>query len=196
MPLAGNRPGSDRILRIVQQCRRFAVEAQDVQQHAVERWPQQVAALGEQRVERCTVVFEAAAAIADAETHVAGLGLDTEFVQQRDEIRIGDIVEHDEPGVHGTALAACQHVDGIGVAADAAVGLEDRDVMPLGQPIGRDVAGDAGADDGDLHGRTSCGHCCGTRCKLRDVVTGVRDYLHRFVVIGRAASAVRAIIQT
>ena len=111
----------------------------------------QVAALREQRVQGRAVVFEPAAFIAQAEAHVRALVLDAEVVQQRNEARIGPVVEHDEAGVDREAPALPVDVDRVRVAADVRAGFEHRDVVLAMQACGDDQAGDARTNDGDAH---------------------------------------------
>ena len=139
------------VIATVEEARGLAIEAQDVADHPVERRREQVAALGEQRVQRGAVVFQSGFLAAHAETHRTGLGFNPEFIHQGDEIRVGPVVEDDEAGIDGPVPAAEFDVVGMGVAADMVAGLEDGDVMAWVQAMGRREAGDAGADDGQPH---------------------------------------------
>ena len=134
-----------------QQARRFAVETHDVAQHAVKRRPQQIAPLREQGVERGAVVLEPARLVAHAEAHRACLRLDPQFVEQRNEVRISPVVEHDETGVDGVTFAIQFDRVRVRVAADMAARLEHRNVVVTVQTVRNHVAGDAAADDGDFH---------------------------------------------
>ncbi len=46
-----------------------------------------------------------------------GCDCDAEFAEQRDQIRIGAVVEDQEAGVDGMRVAVERDVDGVGVAA-------------------------------------------------------------------------------
>ncbi len=143
-----------------QQLRRRAVEAQDVREHAVEGRAQQVAALGEQAVQRRALVLQARAVMLDAEAHVAVLPADPQFIQQRQEIRIGALVEHDETRVHRVSAPRVPDVDGMGMAADATVRLVHGDIVLAREVVSRDVARDPGSYDRDLHrSRPPAGFC-------------------------------------
>ena len=133
----------------IEQPRRFAIEAQDVADHAVEARPEQVAALGEQRIDAGAVVFQTGRFVPHAETHVALLRGHAQFVHQRDEVRVGPVIEDDESGVDGVALALILDVVGMRVAADVAAGFEQRDVVLAMQVMRDDIAGNTAADDGD-----------------------------------------------
>src|SRR5690606_33589611 len=88
---------------------------------------------------------------AHAEAHVARLPGDTQFVQQRDEVRVGAVVEDDEAGIDRVAAAVEFDVVSVRMTADMAACFEHGDVMLALQVIGDGVAGDAAADDGDSH---------------------------------------------
>ena len=64
------------------QRRRFAIEAQDVKDHAVKRRPEDVRSLCEKCVERRPVVFETRAFVTHAEAHCARLRRNPELLQQ------------------------------------------------------------------------------------------------------------------
>ena len=79
--------------------------------------------------------------------------LDTEFVQQFYEVRIGPVVENNEAGVDLLVFAIEFNSVGVGVPADMPGRLIDRDVVVIAMQLARgDVAGDAAADNGDFHG--------------------------------------------
>ncbi len=137
---------------LVEQARRLAVESQDVAHHAEERRSQQVAPLREQRVERRAVVLEPGDLVAHREAHAACLRRDAELVEQRDEVRVGAVVEDDEAGVHVPGPAVHLDCVRVRVAADVVARLEHRDVVLTVEFAGRDVARDAGTDDRNLHG--------------------------------------------
>jgi hypothetical protein len=63
---------------------------------------------------------------------------------------VGALVVDDEAGVDvGRAAVRSGQLVGVGVPAEAAVGLEERDFVVALQQVGGGQAGDAGADDGD-----------------------------------------------
>jgi len=78
----------------------LAVEAQRVLQHAPEAGTRQVALLREQRGEVRPGPFEVGIDHADGEGHVAGDGVDLQFAEQRGQVRVGTVVEHQEAGIH------------------------------------------------------------------------------------------------
>jgi len=79
---------------------RQPVEAQEVEQHAVEARPQQVAAVGEHGVQAGARPFEPAVATRrlHRERHPGGGAVHGQFVEQRDEARVGATVEDEEAG--------------------------------------------------------------------------------------------------
>src|SRR3546814_4104004 len=74
------------------------------------------------------------------------------FIEQRIEVRVVDRIADNEAGVDRQHAVRRLHLDGVGVAADACVLLEDRDVVTASEQIGGRQTGDAGADDGNFHG--------------------------------------------
>ncbi len=140
------------------QARGQAVEAQHLPQHAQETPVQQVAPLGEHRVEVGAVPFQqpAAGAVAlDREGHVGLGGAHPQFAEQADEVGIGPLVEDQKAGVHAPGLRTLARGQGdvhrVGVPAKIITGLEQCEVgMPL-QGMGDTQTRDAGTDDGNLH---------------------------------------------
>ena len=136
------------------------IEAQQVAQHPDEARVQQVAALGEDRVETGAAPFERAAAQRarrlDRERHVGLDCLDAQFFKQLDQGRIGAFVEDQEARVHAvgdrTARRGQGDVHGVGVAAKVVCGLKQGQIGVPMQCVGCSEAGDTGADDGDFHG--------------------------------------------
>ncbi len=131
------------------------VEAQDVTDHAMKRRAQEVASLREERVERSAVVFQAGFCAGNAKAHGAGLRGHTQPRQQLDEVGIGPVVEHDEPGIDGVCPAVQRDRNSMGMSADVIVGLEDSHFMCCAEQVGGEHAGDAGSADRNFH--SSCG---------------------------------------
>ncbi|MNF09596.1 hypothetical protein D3C81_1810970 [compost metagenome] len=57
------------------------------------------------------------------------------MVEQADEVWVGPVVEHDEPGIHRVPLALPLHIDCMGMAADPIGGLKYRHLVPAGQQV-------------------------------------------------------------
>ena len=127
------------------------VKSQYVANHAVERWPEQVTALCKKRIDRRATVLEMTAFRPHAETHFAGLGILANVVEQFNEIRVGPIVENDEPRIDRNSPSIFEHIDRIRVPANSTITFENGDVMILAQQIGCYIAGDSGANNCDLH---------------------------------------------
>ena len=128
-------------------------------QHAEEARVEQVAALREHgRPGWCRSIRACrrpAARRLHRERHVGAARLHAQLGEQRDQARVGALVEDQEAGVDAVrrvdvAVGARQRdVDGVGVAAEVVAGLEQRDVGRVAQRVGGGQPGDAGADDGD-----------------------------------------------
>ena len=135
----------------VQVAQGFAVEAQNVAQHAPEARRQQVAPLGKQAVEVVAVVFGARLRIAHREAHLGGLRGHAQLIQQADEVGVGPVVEHNKTGVDGKAFALHFNVNRMAVAAHPVTGLKHSDVVLAVEQIGAGQAGNTAADDGYFH---------------------------------------------
>ena len=83
--------------RVLQEPPGEPVEPADVGEHPPEGRSSHVAPLGEHRRRRGGSPFEPGARVGDAEAHVAGLGRDTEPVEESAEQRIGALVVDEEP---------------------------------------------------------------------------------------------------
>jgi hypothetical protein len=99
--------------------------------------------------EATATVLEAAGAAGYRERHIAGLGCDAEFSEQRRESRVGGLVVDEEAGIEVELLV--RQGDGVGVTAKIGVALEDRNLVLRRKKVCGDKAADAGADDRDLH---------------------------------------------
>ncbi len=96
------------------------------------------------------------AVVADREAHRGWLRIDTELVEQRDEVRVRAVVENDEAGVDGVRFAVDLDAVRVRVPAGTGVGLEHGDLVPRAvQAMGDDVARDPRTDHRDLHARDS-----------------------------------------
>ena len=104
---------------------RGPIEPHDVGEQTQERGSRQVPPLREHRVEIRAPVFEPAPGVGDAEAHLRRLGLDAQLAQQAGESRVVRLVVDDEPGIDRVRDATDLDVDGMGVAADAPIGLVD-----------------------------------------------------------------------
>jgi hypothetical protein len=140
-----------RVIPSRQQRAALFVEAQDVGDHSQERRAQRVAPLRKQRVDARAVVFEPVAFVTQRETHVRALVRDVKLVQQRDETRVGPVVEDDEPGIHREMPAFVLDIDRVGVTTDMGSGFENRDVVEGMQSCGDHHAGDARTYDRNTH---------------------------------------------
>ena len=130
--------------------RRDLAEAQHLpHRHHIARI-EDVAPLREDLVEVVAGVFQRAFAEAEAEGHVGPLRGHAERLEQRREVGVVARVVDDEAGVDGDPRAGVLDLDGVGVAADAPVLLEQGHVGDVGQRKGRPKTGRAGPDDCDL----------------------------------------------
>ena len=83
----------------------------------------------------------------DREVHVGELGLHPQFVEQPHEVGVVDVVEDDEARVHRPGPVAQIDIDGIAVAAQPAVGLEQGNIRRLAQGVSSGQAGNTGTND-------------------------------------------------
>ena len=128
-----------------------AVELVDLPEQLPEARAQEVAALREQVVQRAAAPLEPRRVMADRERHRGRLRTHAELLEQPAEVRVRDLVEHHEAGVHrqGAPGAGFGDVDRVGVAAGAGIRVEERDVVVRAQEAQATEAAHAGADDGD-----------------------------------------------
>ena len=125
-----------------------AEEAQDFRDEEVEIRSEQVPPLGEKPVEAHPVVLDASCQMADAQGHLAWLGLNVQFPEEAAEIRVGDLVEDDEAGIDRDLTALLVHGDRVGVAAGT-LPVEEGDLRFVAQIPCAGETRDPGADDGD-----------------------------------------------
>ena len=164
-----------------QRRQRLAVEAKNVADHAVERRPENVAPLREERVQSRAAVLEVGITGTDAETHDAGLRRLADLVKEIDEIRVGPVVEDDEPGIDRNRCVALGDVDRVGMSADVRRRLVDGNVVLLPEYVGGRVTCDAGADDCDPHASPS--PLLRDTLDLGDVVAQGLDHAEQHVVV-------------
>ena len=125
------------------------VEPRDLGQHPpVGRRPQRRPG-GEQaaRAER-TGVLHSGPGVADGQRHLRGLGLDAELGEEPQQGGVGPAVVDDEAGVDGQLAVGGRHPVGVGVAAEAVVGLEEGDVRGARGHPGSRQASNSRTDDG------------------------------------------------
>ena len=148
--IAEGHPGP---ARVVQRGHGLGVEAVDGEQQPVERGPEQVPPLREQVVEARSAELQPGRHVLHAEAHVGGLHRHFQLLEEAAEVRVGDAVEHHEPGVERDRSGPAGHVDRVGMAAGIVRLLEQRDVETPAQEVRGAEAGDAGADDGETRKR-------------------------------------------
>ena len=135
-----------------------AVKSQDVAQHAPERRAQQVAFLRKQRAHAGASPFESgvgAVTQAHGEGHLRWRSLYVKKFEQRHQIRIGSVVEHQKAGINRVGQTVDGDIDGVGMSAQVVVGLQQHDLVTARQQPSRGKTGDTGADNGD----TLAGFC-------------------------------------
>ena len=148
---AGEFPqGERREVRLVEEFIGRTEKSLDLGEKAVKARTEKIPALGEDLVDAHAVVFESGGDVLDAEGHLRGFDGDVEFRKEPAEIRIGDLVENDEPGVNRDGPAVFLHRDGVGVAAGAGVLFEEGEPGVLAEVPGAAESGHAGSHDGDV----------------------------------------------
>ena len=105
-----------RVARAFEQPAQLAVEAQQVEDHALEARAEEVARLAEQAVRRAGVLEVLVLAL-DREAHVRRLARDAEPVEQPREVRVVAVVHHDEAGVDVMGLVLGVYPDRVRVPA-------------------------------------------------------------------------------
>ena len=117
-----------------------AVEAHQIAQHAQEARPEQVAALGEHRVEVAAAPFQRTATVSlghlHRKRHLRRGGINLQVGKQLHQLRVGGVVEHQEAGVDAKGHTLQREIDRMGVTAEMAVGLEKHDIGVIGQAPG------------------------------------------------------------
>jgi len=123
-------------------------EAHDLAEQLEKARTDQIGALGKDAVETHAVVFHVEAFVPDTEAHFGRLDRDAEFFEQADEIRVGHLVEDHEARVDGHAASLLVDFDGIRMAADLFLALEECQLIAVAQQPCRPESGNAAADDG------------------------------------------------
>jgi hypothetical protein len=116
-------------------------------------------ALGEQPAAALrTGVFEAAALTGHRHAHLGGLRRHVQLGEELHQHRVRAPVVHDEPRVDGQRAHPVVDVVGVGVPAEARVGLVDGDVVRPAQHVRGGQPGHPGTDDSyGSHTRSSAG---------------------------------------
>ena len=157
------RLGQRLLLATVGQRGAQAIEAQQLRQHPQKARAQQVAPLGKHGGQAGAAPLQrpgaqrARARHLDGKRHVRRGRGHLQLVQQRDQAGVGALVEHQKAGVHpvrhGLAMRIGQgHIHGVGVAAEVATRLEQRDPRLPAQPVCGRQARNARSNDCDFHG--------------------------------------------
>ena len=119
------------------------VEAQNIPQHSIKAWVQQIAALRKNGVQigagplqvRCAGRLRQRQF--HRKRHVGGSGFNIQFFEQAHQIRIRLVIEYQKTGIHAVGMPIQRDVHGMGVSAEIVVGLEQGDVIfLLRQPVG------------------------------------------------------------
>jgi hypothetical protein len=127
----------------------FPVETQDVGEHGPELRAHEVALLPEDGRQIAPRPLDVGVLQADRERHLGLDAVHAEHGEQRDQVRVGLLVEDEETGIDRVRLAFEMDVHCVGVAAEVVSRLEQRDFVLATEQPGTGETGDAGADDGD-----------------------------------------------
>ena len=129
---------------------RLAVEADQVHHHGPEPRLQRVAGLGQQGQRVGAAVFQGAVVQRYAEGHLGRLRGHAKVGEEGGQVGIGRLVVDDEAGVHGHGSGDAHGVHRVRMAAQARLGLIQRDLVGRVEKPRAGQAGDARSDDGDL----------------------------------------------
>ncbi len=146
-----------------QQSRGIAIETQDVTQQSPMPRTGQVGALSEEARQTIATVFQPGTCIGHREPHAGRLAPYSQQRQQAFKVRVGTVIEDNEPHIHGVIAMFAAHIHGIGVPAQLRFGLEHRDLMTGAEIPGRGQPGYATADNGDTLTHAPCSPAC--RCQ-------------------------------
>jgi len=127
----------------------FAIEADDVRQHAPETAAEQIARLSEERRQIVARPLQIGMLEADRKRHLRFDAVDAEQREHRDEIGIGALVEDEKAGVDRMRYAGQGDIHRIRVSAEIIAGLEHRHLMATRQQPRGGKPGNPGADDGN-----------------------------------------------
>ncbi len=132
---------------VTQQPGRGAVKADDFGEHEQIARPGRLPAGEKPADAERPGVFQPAVVGAHRHRHLRPLGDHAQFGEQPAQRRIGAVVVHQERRVdaHGGAIAAVDEV-GVGMTAQPAVGLIQRDPVTSGQHVSGGQTGDTAAD--------------------------------------------------
>jgi hypothetical protein len=135
-----------------------AIEAQQIPCHRPEARADQIAAAAQEGGGVDGRILGLSAAQRHAERHVREFRFDAKMLEQRNEVRVGRVVEDDEAGIDWRWAETCIHHHRVRMAPEAIVLFVNDDVVLLAQQPRRRHSGYARADDGDtLPGRVSEG---------------------------------------
>src|ERR1700687_5768556 len=121
----------------------------------MERRPEYIALLREQRANGVALPLERAVARGKAQAHGARLRFDAEVAKEGREIWVVEFVVNDEAGVDGDGRALIIDLDGVAMSADARVFFIEHDVVTAVQRPRRAHARNSRTYDGDTHWRRS-----------------------------------------
>ena len=137
----GHEPAVGRVGRR-QEPPRGTVETLHLHQHAQKAPIHHIAGLGEHTTESARPrVLEPTPLAPHRHAHVGGLRLHLQLGEEPEQIRVGAVVVHDEPGVdRDHAVVGREHVVGVRVAPETVLGLVERHVaLPLQQVRGSEA---------------------------------------------------------
>lgn len=139
------------IRRIVEQLRRFSIEAKQLAEEAVMLRPKNIATLREEAIDSSAGVFESALMARDPKRHVARLPLNSQFSKKSYEIGISAIIVNNESGIDRNRLSRSGILNamGMGMSTESVVSLEKMDVILAAQKISSRHPGDSRSDYGD-----------------------------------------------
>lgn len=123
------------------------VKAQDFKNKPEEAGIEDIASLGEERIQIVAVVLQSKEGIFDAKAHFGRLQRHIKLIQELEEVGVVSVVTDDESGVYFVVLRTCALIEfnrnGVSMATDVVVGLEDGDAMCATQQMSGSQTRDA-----------------------------------------------------
>ena len=128
-----------------------SVEASDIAEHFQERGPHAIQALGEQAIQRTSLVLQASLRAAYTETHVTWLRSHFKYLEQPTEVWIRPSIEYHEAGINREQLTIEFDVDRVGMSAGIVVRFKYRNIVSRREQASRQTTANPRTYHRDSH---------------------------------------------